>query len=320
MQDEFLKAILGQYETASANNSGGKSFDMSKYFSTYIPDDVNSGMKVIRLLPGKAGATPFTTIHIHNLKVDGQFRKFVCPNKEKNEPCPVCQAYEAIMAEGDAEQKKGAFKYKAKAAHVMKVIDRDNEAEGPKFWRVNHNSKKAGHYDKIIGLFKAYQQDLSNPETGRDIVLNIEKVAMNGKKIPTVTSVIARDSSPLSPDAESVKRWLANDETWEDVYSIKPYEYLNIIVRGGEPVWDKEKQKFVNKLEMENDDSSTNYGNDLEAELTMGGGATQAPTTPQPQATPQPQTQAPAPTSTPQPTQAPQAPVDEDEEEDDLPF
>ena len=39
---------------------------------------------------------------------------------------------------------------------------------------------------------------------------------------------------------------------WTDVYKVKPYDYLSIILKGGVPVYNKELQKFVDRDEMKN--------------------------------------------------------------------
>jgi hypothetical protein len=55
--------------------------------------------------------------------------------------------------------------------------------------------------------------------------------------------------------------------TWEDVYAVKTYDYLEIIVKGGEPVWDKDKKTYVDKASLT---ESTEDTNELHNELTMG--------------------------------------------------
>jgi hypothetical protein len=57
---------------------------------------------------------------------------------------------------------------------------------------------------------------------------------------------------------------LSDTRTWEDVYAVKSYDYLEILVKGGTPVWDKEENKFIDK------DSKVDNHDELESELTMG--------------------------------------------------
>ena len=55
--------------------------------------------------------------------------------------------------------------------------------------------------------------------------------------------------TPLSNDYEQAKSWIDDDKKWDDVYTVKPYDYMAIIVQGGKPVFDKTQNKYVDELE-----------------------------------------------------------------------
>ena len=63
------------------------------------------------------------------------------------------------------------------------------------------------------------------------------------------------------------RSWISDERTWKDVYAIKPYDYLKIIVAGGTPYWDNDKKCFVDKKVVKETIEETNK---LEEELTMG--------------------------------------------------
>ena len=293
-----LQAILEQYE---ANNKpkyekkSEKVYDLKNYFNTYIKDGVKSATKQIRILPSENGGTPFVEMHGHKIQVDGEWKTFPCLKHEKDEACPFCEAREALLSTGRESDKELAKKYSAKMMYVVKVIDRERPEEGVKFWRFNHDYRKEGIYDKIIGVLNALKKDVTHPETGRDLVLTINR---NQNNVPVVSAVASLDPSPLSENAEEAKAWLSDSRTWEDVYSVRSYEYLEIIVKGGIPVWSSEDKKFIDKASLTATSSETE---NLESELTLGvenvkAGIVSAPT-------------------------APTAPVEVSaEEEDDLPF
>ncbi len=69
----------------------------------------------------------------------------------------------------------------------------------------------------------------------------------------------------MTEDAEKKALWLSDARTWEDVYSVRTYDYLEIIVKGGVPAWDKDEKKFVDKASLK-----TEGGDGLEAELNVG--------------------------------------------------
>lgn len=265
-QKNALAAMLEQYEANSKpkyEKKQEKVYDLKNYFNTFIPDGVKSATKTIRILPVTNGS-PFVEIHAHKIQVDGEWKTFACLKHEKNEPCPFCEAREALLATGDEQDKKIAANYRARLMYVVKVVDRDHEDEGVKFWRFNHDSRKEGIYDKIYAVINAIKKDITDVQTGRDVVLTINR---NQNNVPVVSGVATLDPTPLSDDAEKAASWLADTRTWEDVYSVRTYDYLAIIVKGGIPVWDKENKCFVDKASL---DASEKEKQTLDSELTMG--------------------------------------------------
>jgi len=265
-QVNALEAMLAQYEKNNApkyEKQEAKTYDLKNYFNTYIPESVKSGTKVIRILPTDTGS-PFVEMHGHKVMVDGEWKTFPCLKHEKGEACPFCEAREELLATGKDSDKELAKKYNARLMYVVKVIDRDNEDEGVKFWRFNHDYRKEGVYDKLYAMITALKKDVTNVETGRDIAITINR---NQNKIPVVSGIQALDPSPLSEDKTKVAEWTSDKRTWEDVYSVRNYDYLEVIVRGYTPVWDKEEKRFVAKELLKEEEETKN---NLESELTMG--------------------------------------------------
>jgi hypothetical protein len=262
-----LLAMLEQYEKNSApkyEKKASKEYDLKNYFNTYIKEGVKSATKQIRILPPAKGKSPFIEIHAHKVQVDGEWKTFPCLRHEKEEACPFCEAYDALRATGKESDKELAKKFNAKKLYVVKVIDRDNEEDGVKFWRFNHDYRKEGIYDKIMGVLNAIKKDITNAETGRDLLITINR---NQNNIPVVSAVSHMDPSTLSEDSEKLEKWLTDERTWEDVYSTKNYDYLAIIVTGGIPVWDKETNSFVDKATLTSDDKKSNTDDN---EINMG--------------------------------------------------
>ncbi len=260
-----LDAMLAQYESNSkpqTRNNNVKEYDLKNYFTTFLPEKVDSSTKRIRVLPTTDGSSPFVEIHGHKAQVDGDWKTFVCLKHEKGEECPFCEAHDALRATGKEADKELAKKYNARRMYVVKVIDRDKPEEGIKFWRFNHDYRKQGILDKIFGVLKAVNKDITHPETGRDLLVIISR---DQSKRPVVQSIQHVDPTPLSEDAEQAKEWLADARTWEDVYSVKPYEYLEIIVKGGTPMWDKEAKQFIDKASVTEKESDN-----LEEEVSLG--------------------------------------------------
>ena len=260
----ILAAMLKQYESNTTSYTKSENtYDLKNYFTTFLKEKEKSATRRIRILPTKDGSSPFVEIHGHKIQVDGEWKTFVCLKHEKGEDCPFCEAREALISTGKESDKELAKKYSAKKMYVVKVIDRDNEADGPKFWRFNHDYRKTGTLDKIYGVLQAVNKDITDPTTGRDLLVMIARDQNNR---PVVQSISHVDPSPLSEDADLAKEWLSDERTWEDVYSIKSYEYLEIIVKGGVPTWDKDAKKWIDKASI----TASEEGDNLDEELTLG--------------------------------------------------
>jgi hypothetical protein len=261
------QAMLDQYEANNKpkyENKTEKVYDLKNYFNTYIKEGIKSATKQVRILPNPNGGSPFIEMHVHKIQVDGEWKTFTCLKHENKEDCPFCEAREALLATGKESDKELAKKYSARKMYVVKVIDREKPEEGVKFWRFAHDYSKNGVYDKIIGVINGIKKDVSNPDNGRDLVLTITR---NQNNIPVVTGVASLDPTPLSEDSDEAKAWLSDERTWRDVYALKSYEYLEIIVKGGTPVWDSEEKKFIDKALLNADKEEKS---NLESELNLG--------------------------------------------------
>jgi hypothetical protein len=261
-----LDAILEQY---ASNNKprfekSEKVYDLKNYFNTFIKEGVKAATKEIRILPTSDNSSPFVEFYGHKMQVEGgDWKTFACLKHEKNEPCPFCEAREALLATGKDSDKELAKKYNAKLMYIVKIIDRSLEHEGVKFWRFNHDYRHTGIMDKIHGIVTGLKKDknFSDAAAGRDLSISINR-DQNNK--PVVSSIVAQDVTPLSEDAELSKLWLADTRKWDAVYAIKTYDFLEILVKGGTPVWDKDAKKYVDKA------SKAESTDTLEGELTMG--------------------------------------------------
>jgi hypothetical protein len=268
----IFEEMMKQYESShnGKRDSGSqKTYDSKNYFNTILPKGVDSETKRIRILPPSEGSkTPFTTMWGHVKKVNGEWKTFPCPKHEKGEDCPFCQAREALLATGKDEDKELAKQYSARQFYVAKVIDRDRENEGVKFWRFKHNYKKQGVMDKIMAAIVAVNHNVTDTENGRD--LNVV-IVRDGQSSVVQSVSYPLETSLLSSNSEKVKEWTEDTRTWEDVYSLRNYDYLKIIVKGDTPVWDKEGKCYVGKLELESrTNSPSNDDSGLEDELEIG--------------------------------------------------
>jgi hypothetical protein len=263
MATNVLDAVLAQYEqsTQSFTNSNSKMSSedrMKKYFAAILKDTEKQGQRKLRILPTTDGSSPFKEVWFHEVFVDGKWQKFYDPAKNDNERSPLNEVYEELMSTGKESDKELAKQYKARKFYIVKVIDRDNEQDGVKFWRFKHNYKQEGILDKIIPIWKA-KGDVTDPDKGRDLILELTKAKTpKGATYTVIQTVMYDDPSPISEDETQMSDWVGDELTWEDVYSKKAVEYLEAIARGETPRWDSEKGGYV-------------YSNTETSEVSMGG-------------------------------------------------
>ena len=276
-----LDAVLAQYEKAQQSNGGGQgkmSQDerMKKYFALLLDDKSNSGTRRVRILPTRDGSSPFVEAWYHEIQVGGKWQKFYDPGKNDNERSPLNEVYEELMSTGKDSDKELAKQYKSRKFYIVKVIDRDREEDGVKFWRFKHNYKNEGILDKIIPIWRN-KGDITDPDKGRDLIIELTKQKTpKGAAYTTVSTIMYDDPTPIHEEKETMNGWINDELTWQDVYAKKPVEYLEAIARGEEPRWDSEKGGYV-------------YGNDSESTETYGGSSnsgSKSYTDPQTDATP----------------------------------
>jgi hypothetical protein len=155
------------------------------------------------------------------------------------------EVHEELMSTGKESDKELARQYKSRKFYIAKVVDRDAEEEGVKFWRFKHNYKNEGILDKIIPIWRQ-KGDITDAETGRDLIIQLVKQKTpGGKDYTSIQTIMHDDPSPLHEMNNIKEEWLKDELTWNDVYSKKPVEYLEAIARGEEPRWDSESGKYV---------------------------------------------------------------------------
>jgi hypothetical protein len=311
-----LNAMMEQYQKnatpSKPKQTESKKYNVNNYFGTRLPNGVNSAQFRVRIIEPKGESeSPLVETMGHKKLVDGEWKTFMCPKAEDGTKCPFCEARDILLSAGTKEAKTQAAEYSAKKMYITKLVDRENPEHGMKYWRFNHHYKNAGTYDKIYAALSALPktEDPYSSENGRDMIISVSRDGKN-----SVVSGINFDFSqtPLSDNPETIAelRASADNATWRDVYSVKPYEYLEIIVRGGSPIWQKneggEGGKWIDKASLDSDSKKSGEPEEeFDSELSLGGQSTEQS---------QPETITPASESAaPEPTIA-------DEDDDDLPF
>jgi len=249
-----LDEILNQYQKKQKSSSDRKFVSnedrLKKYFAAFLPKGQKEGEKIVRILPTQDGSSPFKEVWFHETQIQGRWQKLYDPGKNSDgsptgERSPLNEVEEALKLTGNEQDKELARQYRSRKFYIVKVVDRQNEDDGVKFWRFKHNYKGDGIMDKLIPLFQK-RGDITDLKEGRDITLILKQVkSPNGATYTSVSTIMTEDPSPLSTDESSTNEWLGNDEGWKDVYAQKSVEYLEAISKGETPEWDSELKKYV---------------------------------------------------------------------------
>lgn len=132
---------------------------------------------------------------------------------------------------------------------------------GDAYYRIvtNVDGEKANtHYEKVDeDTYNALPEDertiipynVFDLNNGRDIIVTTVYNPSTKKVSTNIDS--AGNNTPLSKDTEQALRWVYDEKTWSDLYSLKNYDYLSLIVEGKVPYFDKAENKWIPKEEFE---------------------------------------------------------------------
>jgi hypothetical protein len=228
----------------------------------------------IRLLPMDLDTgNPFVKVYTHNVKVPKEvsksgYKSYICLNKTPGidhevfgNKCPFCElnreAYSESTKTDDPVKKKALQEISVANLHretvIVRCIQRGKEDEGVKFWKFNIRDKdKSDPYNQIMRLYKTRKEEaeaagqklnILDIYNGRDLNITIT----DGNSAPAVSD--AGFSTPLSKDENQMKQWIYDGKKWQDVFAIKPYEYLAIVSQMRIPWYDRDLGKWVDKDE-----------------------------------------------------------------------
>lgn len=201
---------------------------------------------------------PFKEVWSHSIRnKEGKFKTYTCLKHTKGiehlglgDKCPICELEEMKLLEASKEKDKerskelwiNAKSYSAKKQYIVRVIDRDLEEDGVKFWRFDSSNNKQGVYDKLSDLYlhRLNGGSIYNTYNGKDINIDIVgKVSKVGNKnifkssISSITDDEVR--TPLSENDETIMSWVKDEKKWYLIFPPKPFGYLDVAMYGDTP-------------------------------------------------------------------------------------
>jgi hypothetical protein len=272
-----LDSVVNEDEEPKPKKEG---FDVKNYLNVRLAEGETQKTLTIRLLPmDLETGNPFAKIHVHNVKVPQEmvepgkkpYKTYIClknsegiDHEKFGTKCPFCEmnyaAYLESTKETDPVKKKAlqdaSLAFKSQEAVIVRCIERGKENEGVKFWKFNIRAKdKLDPYNQILNLAKMREEaakkkgevnNILDIYDGRDLNITITSVE---KSAPTI--IDDSDRSPLSKDEEQMKKWIFDTKKWQEVFTCKPYEYLNLVSQMRIPWFDKQKGVWVAKEDYE---------------------------------------------------------------------
>jgi len=168
------------------------------------------GEQTIRLVCPSNG-DPFRDFWFH-YDVGGA-TGFLSPKRNFGEDCPLDSYVRALWNEGSEESKRVARKLSAKQRFFAPVVVRGKEDEGVKVWGFG---KRA--YETLVGLvLNPEYGDISDPETGTDLVITYTKPA--GASYPETKITPRRKASGLLKNKAEAAKLLETVPDFDEVFA-----------------------------------------------------------------------------------------------------
>lgn len=182
-----------------------------------------NGKSVIRIVPYKFNKDiPFIELYFH---YNINNKTYLSP-MSFGRPDPIVEFAEKLKRTGDTDDWKAGKKMEPKLRTFVPVIVRGKESEGVKFWGFGKTV-----YQDILGYIADPDYgDITDPITGRDIVLEVQSAEESNAAYPTTTIRVRPSQTKLSDDAEIVKQLLENQKEITELYQELSYAELKTIL------------------------------------------------------------------------------------------
>lgn len=219
-----------------------------------------AGDQDVRFLPSPDG-DPFKEYFFHyNLG-----EAFLCPKRNFSEKCPVCDYAFDLWKEATEESKKQAKELFARQRFFSNVLQRSNEAAGPKPYGYGKET-----YEQLIEtVLDPDYGDISDPEEGRDFKLNY-KLAEKKGAFPKTKLTVKPKQTPLAKTKKEIKDLLDKAKPIENFLNRKTTEEVQAILDKSldDPFENEEVKKYASKDEDTSTDGEVSSLDEAIDELT----------------------------------------------------
>ena len=178
------------------------------------------GKTQIRIVPYTHNKdNPFTELFFHYSLVPN---KTVLSPQSFGRPDPVQQFADKLKSSGDKDEWIQGKRIEPKMRTFAPVIVRGEENEGVKFWGFGKTV-----YQELLGIIADPDYgDISDPMTGRDIVVERQTPAEAGHQYGKTTIRVKPNQTELADDAKMQKELLENQPNYAELYTEPTYDEL----------------------------------------------------------------------------------------------
>jgi hypothetical protein len=178
-----------------------------------------NGKSQIRIVPYKFNKDiPFIELYFH---YNINNKTYLSP-MSFGRPDPIVEFAEKLKRTGDTDDWKAGKKMEPKLRTFVPVIVRGKENEGVKFWGFGKTV-----YQDILGYIADPDYgDITDPMTGRDIVLDVTSAEESNAAYPTTAIRIKPTQTKLSDDPATIQSLLENQKNITELYQELSYAEL----------------------------------------------------------------------------------------------
>lgn len=182
-----------------------------------------NGKSQVRIVPYKFNKDiPFIELYFH---YNINNKTYLSP-MSFGRPDPIVEFAEKLKRTGDTDDWKAGKKMEPKLRTFVPVIVRGKENEGVKFWGFGKTV-----YQDILGYIADPDYgDITDPNTGRDIVLEVMSAEESNASYPTTTIRVKPATSKLAETPEQIQSLLEGQKEITELYQELSYAELKSVL------------------------------------------------------------------------------------------
>ena len=206
MDINAIKSRLNQLQNTSTTTN-----------SFWKPQPGKTQIRIVPYIHNKSN--PFSELYFHYSLVKN---KTVLSPLSFGRPDPVQEFADKLKASGNKDEWIQGKRIEPKMRTFAPVIVRGEENEGVKFWGFGKTV-----YQELLGIIADPDYgDISDPMTGRDIVVERQTPAEAGNQYGKTTIRVKPNQTELADNAKMQKELLENQPNYAELYTEPTYDEL----------------------------------------------------------------------------------------------